>query len=77
MVQSGDTNPLDAEIQRLEARVAALINLCEKLDVENRSLRRQRDQMMAERARLIERADATRNRVEAMVSRLKALEHES
>jgi cell division protein ZapB len=54
-----------------------LISLCQRLREENRSLRAQQDHLVAERARLIEHTELARTRVEAMVSRLKAMEHGS
>ena len=46
----------------------------ERLTKENRSLRAQQDSLSTERALLIERHDLVRNRVEAIVTRLKSLE---
>lgn len=62
-------------LARLESQVAQLIVLCKRLREENRSLRAQQDHLVGERARLIEHTELARTRVEAMVSRLKAMEH--
>jgi len=64
-------------LARLERQVAELISLCQRLREENRSLRAQQDHLVGERARLIEHNELARTRVEAMVSRLKAMEHGS
>lgn len=65
---------IDQELARLESRIDALLKTIEKLGMENRSLRAQQDSLVTERASLIERHDLVRNRVEAIVTRLKSLE---
>ena len=65
---------IDQELARLESRIDALLKTIEKLGMENRSLRSQQDSLVTERASLIERHDLVRNRVEAIVTRLKSLE---
>jgi len=65
---------LELELSRLEARIDALLKTIERLGMENRSLRAQQDTLATERASLIERHDLVRNRVEAIVTRLKSLE---
>ena len=65
---------IDLEISRLEASIDTLLKTVERLSVENRSLRAQQDALATERASLIERHDLVRNRVEAIVTRLKSLE---
>jgi cell division protein ZapB len=65
---------IDQELARLEAQVATLLKTIGRLAMENRSLRTQQDSLAIERASLIERHDLVRNRVEAMVTRLKSLE---
>ena len=58
----------------LERQVGQLVELCRRLREENRSLRAQQEHLVGERARLIEHTESARTRVEAMVSRLKAME---
>jgi cell division protein ZapB len=65
---------IDLEIARLEEQVALLLRAVDRLMTENRSLRIQQESHSTERASLIERNDLARNRVEAIVSRLKSLE---
>jgi cell division protein ZapB len=65
---------LETDISRLEAGIDVLLKSVERLTVENRSLRAQQDTLVVERASLIERHDLVRNRVEAIVTRLKSLE---
>jgi cell division protein ZapB len=69
------TEEPEDRLARLEREVARLIGLCKRLREENRSLRAQQEQLVGERARLIEHTELARARVEAMVSRLKAMEH--
>jgi cell division protein ZapB len=64
----------DHDLQKLEHRVDELIGTCSKLSEENRSLRAQQEKLVAERAALIEKTELARTRVEAMITRLKALE---
>ena len=59
---------------RLEARVDELINAISELSNENRALRDQQSNLMAERAALIEKSELARSRVESMIARLKAME---
>ena len=65
---------LDQEVTRLEEQVEILLHTVDRLVNENRSLRAQQETHSTERATLIERNDQVRNRVEAIVSRLKSLE---
>jgi len=74
MSESNKQSQLDLELSRLEARIDTLLKTIERLSMENRSLRTQQDTLATERASLIERHDLVRNRVEAIVTRLKSLE---
>ena len=65
---------IEEKLERLEQQVAGLVALCEKLRQENRSLREQQDGLVEERARLIEKNEMARSKVEQMISRLKSLE---
>lgn len=62
------------DLRILEARVSELIRTCQQLKDENKSLHSRQDQLVAERAALIEKTELARNRVEAMIQRLKSLE---
>jgi cell division protein ZapB len=63
------------ELQSLETQLQELLNLCERLKTENKSLRSQQDTLVTDRANLIEKNEKARTRVEAMISRLKAMEN--
>ena len=66
-----------SELNELSQKIENLITLCEELHRENRILRAGEQQWKQERAQLIEKNEVARTRVEAMIGRLKALEHES
>jgi len=66
----------ELDIKKLEERVDELIQAIERLQSENKSLRDSRSSLEAERTQLIEKSELARSRVEAMISRLKALENE-
>ena len=67
----------DSEISKLEQRIDELIVLTETLGNENTLMRERQDLLVEERARLIEKAELARSRVEAMLVRLKAMETEA
>ena len=62
------------EMTKLERWVDELIQTCERLGKENRMLRAQESDLMVDRERLMEKNELARDRVEAMIMRLKALE---
>ena len=64
----------ERELARLEKRLDELLGICRQLQVENVSLRQRQDSLMEERAKLIQLNDQVRSRVEAMITRLKAME---
>lgn len=66
------TSPLE----QLEQRVDELIELTAVLSRENRALKAQQITWSTERAKLIEKNELAKSRVEAMISRLKALEQD-
>ncbi|ABI57880.1 TIGR02449 family protein [Alkalilimnicola ehrlichii MLHE-1] len=63
------------ELVRLEQRVEALLKADARLREENRVLRQSLEQLNAERASLKEKNDLARSQIEAMISRLRAMEH--
>jgi cell division protein ZapB len=65
------------ELKRLEKRVDALVRVCDQLQDENQSLKQRQDVLTAERANLLQKNEQVRARVEAMISRLKAMEQGS
>jgi cell division protein ZapB len=73
---TNETTPstIDLELTRLEEQVTGLLKTVERLSKENRSLRAQQDTIANERANLLEKHDQVRNRVDAIVTRLKSME---
>lgn len=69
-----DYPSIEQELVRLEAQLGKLLELVERLSRENRSLRVQQESLTLERAGLLEKHDQVRNRVDAIVTRLKSLE---
>ena len=73
-----DANEMfERELKRLEKRVDALVQVCDQLQDENRTLKRRQDTLTAERANLLQKNEQVRARVEAMIGRLKAMEQGS
>lgn len=66
---------LDLELTRLSKRIEELITILERLKEENRALRARHESLAGERAALMHKNEQVRTRVEAMIGRLKTLEH--
>lgn len=64
----------ETDLQQLEQRIDELIDTVGLLKNENTNLRQQKDKLVSERGQLIEKTELARNRVEAMISRLRSLE---
>ncbi len=64
------------QLNRLETQVDELLVLTQVLAKENKALRAQQKNWSTERAKLIEKNELAKNRVESMITRLKALEKE-
>lgn len=75
MSDSTPQSVTEQELRKLEVRLEELVRTITRLKDENRSLRNQQDNLVTERAGLIEKNEMARNRVEAMINRLKAMEH--
>lgn len=65
------------QFKLLERKITDLIQLCEQLDRENRVLKTASHGWQQEREQLVQKTEVARNKVEAMIIRLKALEQES
>jgi len=66
---------LDLELTRLAKRIDELVAIVEHLKEENRALRARHESLAGERAALVHKNEQVRTRVEAMIGRLKTLEH--
>ncbi len=67
----------ESEMSKLEQRIDELIALTGQLSSENHLMRERQNLLVEERARLIEKAELARSRVESMLVRLKAMEAEA
>ncbi len=65
------------ELKYLEEKLDALITQYDLLKNENNSLKIKQEALVKEKAKLLEKTTLARTRVEAMISRLKAMEHGS
>lgn len=75
MSDSPARHAIDTELKRLERRLEDLVAVIASLKEENRALRQRHDALTAERAALLAKNEQVRARVEAMVGRLKGMEH--
>ena len=64
-----------AQLQALAQRFERLAEQHQRLLEEVRSLRQGQESLVAERAQLLNKNELARSRVEAMIARLKSLEH--
>ena len=69
-----DPRFLREQLSAFETKLSELIDMADRLKVENESLRAQQLNLVEERSRLIEKNELARVRVEAIVTRLKSLE---
>ncbi len=65
----------ESELVRLERRVDELLAALDVLKEENRALRQRQETLASERSAFAQRNDQVRARVEAMIGRLKTMEH--
>jgi len=70
-----DPNDALAQVQQMSTRLDKLLELVRRLADENRSLRQGQEQLVNERAQLLNKNELARSRVEAMINRLKSLEN--
>lgn len=63
------------ELDQFEPRLEELVTLLAQFKEENRALHQRLDSLMTERATLLQKNEQVRARVEAMIGRLKAMEH--
>jgi len=62
--------------EHLEQQVDRLVERCQQLQNENQKLLKREAEWKSERAQLLQTRDSTRSKVEAMISRLKAMEQQ-
>ncbi|MBZ2169125.1 MULTISPECIES: TIGR02449 family protein [Marinobacter] len=64
-----------SDVQALADKLDKLIEHCQKLEQDNAALRQLQDDWNRERAQLMQKNDLAKNKIEAMIGRLRALEH--
>lgn len=64
----------EAQLNAIADKITRLIEQCDRLNQDNQALRQQQDEWQHERARLLQKNDLAKNKIEAMIGRLKALE---
>ncbi|MDH5738138.1 MAG: TIGR02449 family protein [Gammaproteobacteria bacterium] len=65
------------DIKDLETRIDELITLCEELEHKQSILESDKESWTLERARLLEKNEIAKSKIEAMIVRLKSLDQES
>ncbi len=71
-----DKDPAN-ELEALEAKLETLIGQFNLIKNENKSLKIRQDALVKEKAKLLEKTTLAKARIEAMIARLKAMEHDS
>lgn len=64
----------EAKLEVLSDKVDRLIKYCAQLESDNSALRELQEGWHQERSQLMQKNDLARNKIEAMIGRLKALE---
>ncbi len=67
----------ESDFIALDRKMHSLVALCRKLTMENQQLRRQEQSWRTEKAKLMGKNDAIRNKLETIIQRLRSLEYES
>ena len=75
MTEGTARSALELELKRLEKRLEELMVTVMHLKEENRALKTRHDSLTAERSALLQKNEQVRARVEAMIGRLKSMEH--
>ncbi len=76
LMTSSEKDP-STELEALEAKLDTLIAQYNQIKNENKSLKVKQDALVKEKAKLLEKTTLAKARVEAMIARLKAMEHDS
>jgi cell division protein ZapB len=67
----------DSQLKVLEQKIDDLIKLCADLNSENLALKSDADNWREERQLLVDKNELAKTKVEAIISRLRAMEQES
>jgi cell division protein ZapB len=63
----------NSELSQLEGRVEQLLKRFHQLQQENRSLKAKQNELIADRARLLEKNRLATDKIESIISRLKSM----
>jgi cell division protein ZapB len=75
MSDTKSVGSVDTELRRLEKRIDELVATVHRLKEENRALRQRQEVIAADRTTMLNRNEQVRTRVEAIIGRLRAMEH--
>lgn len=64
------------EIKDLEAKIDELIQLCDELEKKHARMEADRESLLREKTRLLEKNELAKSKVEAMIMRLRSLEQD-
>ena len=65
----------EMDYKALELKINQLIELCRKFDAQNKTLMQEKSNWKIERVKILQQKEEARNKVEAMITRLKAMEN--
>ncbi len=68
---------IEQHIKKLEERVSELLAVCDSYKRQNRAMKAREAQLLEERTQLLKKNDLARVKVEAMITRLKAMEQDT
>ncbi len=68
-------NDSSTELKDLEEKLDTLIEKYQSTEKENTTLKTKQNELVREKAKLLEKTTIARTRVEAMITRLKSMEH--
>jgi cell division protein ZapB len=71
---AAQSDSAQAELHALAGKLNQLVDVTRKLDAENRALKTTQVQLLADHATLTGKNEQARSRIEAMITRLKAME---
>jgi cell division protein ZapB len=75
MSDTKSVSSADTELRRLEKRIDELVATLHRLKEENRALRQRQEVIAVDRTTMLNRNEQVRTRVEAIIGRLRAMEH--
>ena len=65
---------MEQDIKNLELQIDQLIEMCKRLQAENKALRNKQASLSSERSELVHKNELVKHRLESMIMRLKTME---